>query len=251
VRKGPPAIRTENALLSVYVFVDIRGRDIGSYVADAQRIVREQIKLEPGYFVTWSGQFEYMQRAVQKLKVVIPVTLLIVFVLLYLNFGRIGETLIVMLSVPFALVGGVSLLYTLGYNLSVAAAVGFIALVGVAAETGIVILIYLNKALEEHRERCRAEGRELGRDDVREAVMAGAVLRVRPLMMTVIAITAGLLPIMWGTGTGSEVMRRIAAPMVGGMVSATVLTLIVIPAIYALLAEYRLERAATTRESRE
>jgi Cu(I)/Ag(I) efflux system membrane protein CusA/SilA len=251
VRKGPPAIRTENALLSVYVFVDIRGRDIGSYVADAQRVVREQIRLEPGYFVTWSGQFEYLQRAIQKLKVVIPMTLLIVFVLLYLNFGRIGETLIVMLSVPFALVGGVSLLYALGYNLSVAAAVGFIALVGVAAETGVVILIYLNKALEERRERCRAEGRELGRDDVREAVMAGAVLRVRPLMMTVIAITAGLLPIMWGTGTGSEVMRRIAAPMVGGMVSATVLTLIVIPAIYALLAEYRLERAATTRESRE
>jgi Cu(I)/Ag(I) efflux system membrane protein CusA/SilA len=251
VRKGPPAIRTENALLSVYVFVDIRGRDIGSYVADAQRVVREQIKLEPGYFVTWSGQFEYLQRAIQKLKVVIPMTLLIVFVLLYLNFGRIGETLIVMLSVPFALVGGVSLLYALGYNLSVAAAVGFIALVGVAAETGVVILIYLNKALEERRERCRAEGRELGRDDVREAVMAGAVLRVRPLMMTVIAIMAGLLPIMWGTGTGSEVMRRIAAPMVGGMVSATVLTLIVIPAIYAWLAEHRRERASTARELRE
>ena len=250
VRKGPPAIRTENALLSVYVFVDIRGRDIGSYVADAQRVVREQIRLEPGYFVTWSGQFEYMQRAIQKLKVVIPVTLLIVFVLLYLNFGRIGETLIVMLSVPFALVGGVSLLYALEYNLSVAAAVGFIALVGVAAETGVVILIYLNKSLEEHRERCRAEGRELGRDDVREAVMAGAVLRVRPLMMTVIAIMAGLLPIMWGAGTGSEVMRRIAAPMVGGMVSATVLTLIVIPAIFALLAEYRQERASTTRALR-
>jgi Cu(I)/Ag(I) efflux system membrane protein CusA/SilA len=251
VRKGPPAIRTENALLSVYVFVDIRGRDIGSYVADAQRVVREQIRLEPGYFVTWSGQFEYLQRAIQKLKVVIPMTLLIVFVLLYLNFGRIGETLIVMLSVPFALVGGVSLLYALGYNLSVAAAVGYIALVGVAAETGVVILIYLNKALEEHRERCRAEGRDLGRDDVREAVMAGAVLRVRPLMMTVIAIKAGLLPIMWGTGTGSEVMRRIAAPMVGGMVSATVLTLIVIPAIYAWLAEHRRERASTARELRE
>ncbi|MEX2150147.1 MAG: CusA/CzcA family heavy metal efflux RND transporter [Steroidobacteraceae bacterium] len=251
VRKGPPAIRTENSLLSVYVFVDIRGRDIGSYVADAQRVVREQVRLEPGYFVTWSGQFEYMQRAIQKLKVVIPLTLLIVFLLLYLNFNRIGETLIVLLSVPFALVGGVWLLFALDYNLSVAVAVGFIALVGVAAETGVVMLIYLNKALEERSTRRRQEGRALTPDDLREAVVEGSVLRVRPKMMTVIAIMAGLLPIMWGTGTGSEVMRRIAAPMVGGMASATVLTLIVIPAIYALLAEYRRERASTTGELRE
>jgi Cu(I)/Ag(I) efflux system membrane protein CusA/SilA len=244
VRKGPPAIRTENALLSAYVFVDIRGRDIGGYVADAQRAVREQVKLEPGYFLTWSGQFEYMQRAIQKLKVVIPLTLLIVFVLLYLNFNRIGETLIVLLSVPFALVGGVWLLYALDYNLSVAVAVGFIALVGVAAETGVVMLIYLNKAVEEHRARAEQEGRPLTREDLREAVMEGAVLRVRPKMMTVVAIMAGLLPIMWSTGTGSEVMRRIAAPMVGGMISATVLTLIVIPAIFALVAEARLARAS-------
>ena len=242
VRKGPPAIRTENALLSAYVFVDIRGRDIGGYVADAQRAVSEQVKLEPGYFLTWSGQFEYMQRAIQKLKVVIPLTLLIVFVLLYLNFNRIGETLIVLLSVPFALVGGVWLLYALDYNLSVAVAVGFIALVGVAAETGVVMLIYLNKAVEEHRARCREKGRALTKDDLREAVMEGAVLRVRPKMMTVVAIMAGLLPIMWSHGTGSEVMRRIAAPMVGGMISATVLTLIVIPAIFALVAEARLAR---------
>ncbi|HUG03289.1 MAG TPA: CusA/CzcA family heavy metal efflux RND transporter [Steroidobacteraceae bacterium] len=251
VRKGPSAIRTENSLLSVYVFVDIRGRDIGSYVADAQRVVREQVRLEPGYFVTWSGQFEYMQRAIQKLKVVIPVTLLIVFLLLYLNFNRIGETLIVLLSVPFALVGGVWLLYALDYNFSVAVAVGFIALVGVAAETGVVMLIYLNKALEERSARRRQEGTALTPEDLHEAVVEGSVLRVRPKMMTVIAITAGLLPIMWGTGTGSEVMRRIAAPMVGGMVSATVLTLIVIPAIYALLAEYRRERSSTTGELRE
>jgi Cu(I)/Ag(I) efflux system membrane protein CusA/SilA len=242
VRKGPPAIRTENALLSVYVFVDIRGRDIGGYVADAQRAVSEQVKLEPGYFLTWSGQFEYMQRAIQKLKVVIPLTLLIVFLLLYLNFNRIGETLIVLLSVPFALVGGVWLLYWLEYNLSVAVAVGFIALVGVAAETGVVMLIYLNKAVEEHRARCQKEGRPLTNEDLREAVMEGAVLRVRPKMMTVVAIMAGLLPIMWSSGTGSEVMRRIAAPMVGGMISATVLTLIVIPAIFALVAESRLAR---------
>jgi Cu(I)/Ag(I) efflux system membrane protein CusA/SilA len=243
VRKGPAAIRTENALLSVYVFVDIRGRDIGGYIADAQRAVREQVELKPGTFLTWSGQFEYMQRAIQKLKVVIPLTLLIVFVLLYLNFNRIGETLIVLLSVPFALVGGIWLLFALDYNLSVAVAVGFIALVGVAAETGVVMLIYLNKALEEHHARCQEKGAALTRDDLLQAVMEGAVLRVRPKMMTVVAIMAGLLPIMWGTGTGSEVMRRIAAPMVGGMVSATVLTLIVIPAIFALLAEARLARS--------
>jgi Cu(I)/Ag(I) efflux system membrane protein CusA/SilA len=247
VRKGPSAIRTENSLLSVYVFVDIRGRDIGGYVADAQRAVRDQVRLEPGYFLAWSGQFEYMQRATQKLKVVVPVTLLIVFLLLYLNFNRIGETLIVLLSVPFALVGGVWLLFALDYNLSVAVGVGFIALVGVAAETGVVMLIYLNKALEERRARRRQEGTALTLDDLREAVIEGSVLRLRPKMMTVVAIMAGLLPIMWGTGTGSEVMRRIAAPMVGGMVSATVLTLIVIPAIYALLAQARLERASSTR----
>ncbi|MCM2311032.1 MAG: CusA/CzcA family heavy metal efflux RND transporter [Steroidobacteraceae bacterium] len=246
VRKGPPGIRTENALLSVYVFVDIRGRDIGGYVADAQRAVQEQVEMPPGYYVTWSGQFEYMQRAIEKLKVVIPLTLLIVFLLLYLNFKRVEETLIVMLSVPFAMVGGVWLLYALEYNLSVAVAVGFIALVGVAAETGVVMLIYLNTALEEHRARCAAEGRPMTASDVREAVMEGAVQRVRPKMMTVVAIMAGLLPIMWGTGTGSEVMRRIAAPMVGGMVSATVLTLVVIPAIFALLKELQLRRALET-----
>ena len=249
IRKGPPSIRTENALLSVYVYVDIRDRDIGGYVADAQRVVQEQVKMPPGYYVTWSGQFEYMQRAIEKLKVVVPLTLLIVFVLLYLNFNRIEETLIVMLSVPFAMVGGVWLLYALGYNLSVAVAVGFIALVGVAAETGVVMLIYLNSALSAQRKRCESEGRRFSIDDVREAVIEGAVLRVRPKMMTVVAIMAGLLPIMWGTGTGSEVMRRIAAPMVGGMVSATVLTLVVIPAIFSLVEEYKVRRAERVGEA--
>jgi Cu(I)/Ag(I) efflux system membrane protein CusA/SilA len=243
VRKGPPAIRTENALLSTYIFVDIRDRDIGGYVADAQRAVSEQVKFQPGYFITWSGQFEYMQRAIERMKIVVPLTLLIVFVLLYLNFNRLEETLIVLLSVPFSLVGGVWLLYLLGYNLSVAVAVGFIALVGVAAETGVVMLIYLNKALGEHRARCAAESRTFTVADLREAIIEGAVLRVRPKMMTVVAIMAGLLPIMWGSGTGSEVMRRIAAPMVGGMVSATVLTLVVIPALFALLEEAKLRRA--------
>ena len=242
LQKGPPAIRTENALLSSYIFVDIRGRDIGGYVADAQKAVREQVKFPPGYYATWSGQFEYMQRAMEKLKVVVPLTLLIVFVLLYLNFNRLTETLIVMLSVPFSLVGGVWLMYWLDYNLSVAVAVGFIALAGVAAETGVVMLIYLDRALEAVRARCKAAGRAMTQQDIYEAVMQGAVERVRPKMMTVVAIMAGLLPIMWSSGTGSEVMQRIAAPMIGGIVSATILTLVVIPAIYAMVKEFGIRR---------
>ena len=241
--KGPPGIRTENALLSAYIFVDIRGRDIGGYVADAQRAVREQVKFPPGYYATWSGQFEYMQRAIEKLKVVVPLTILIVFVLLFLNFNRVTETLIVMLSVPFSLVGGIWLMYWLDYNMSVAVAVGFIALVGVAAETGVVMLIYLDHALQAATAKRRAAGEALTIEDLYGAVMQGAVYRVRPLMMTVVAIMAGLLPIMRGSGTGSEVMQRIAAPMIGGMVSATLLTLIVIPAIYALVKEATIRRA--------
>ena len=244
VARGTPGIRTENALLSAYIFVDIRDRDIGSYVADARKAVADQVKFPPGYYITWSGQFEYMERAVEKMKVVIPVTLLTIFLLLYLNFRRLTETLIVMLSVPFALVGGVWLMWWLGYNLSVAVAVGFIALAGVAAETGVVMLIYLDHAWTEARERCRGEGRLPGPADLYSAVMEGAVERVRPKMMTVVAIMAGLLPIMWGTGTGSEVMSRIAAPMVGGMISSTVLTLGVIPALYALVKQWQLRREA-------
>ncbi len=235
--QGPPGIRTENALLSAYIFVDIRDRDIGGYVAEAERAVATQVRFPPGYYVTWSGQFEYLQHAIAKLKVVVPVTLLLIFVLLYLNFRRIGDTLIVMLSVPFALVGGVWLMYLLGYNMSVAAAVGFIALSGVATETAVVMLMYLEHAWQEIVARRAGVGRKPGPADLYEAVVAGAVLRVRPKMMTVLAILAGLLPIMWGHGTGAEVMRRIAAPMVGGMVSAAVLTLLVIPAIYALVHE--------------
>ena len=242
VAKGAPSIRTENALLSAYIYVDIRDRDIGGYVADAKKAVAEQVKFPAGYYVTWSGQFEYMERAIEKMKIVIPVTLLSIFLLLYLNFRRITETLIVMLSVPFALVGGIWLMWLLGYNLSVAVAVGFIALAGVAAETGVIMLIYLDHAWETVKTKCRAEGREPGVADLYEAVMEGAVERVRPKMMTVVAIMAGLLPIMWGTGTGSEVMSRIAAPMVGGMISSTVLTLAVIPAIYALVKQWRLQR---------
>ena len=233
--KGPPNIRTENALLAAYIYVDIRDRDIGGYVSDAQKAVRDQVKFPPGYFVTWSGQFEYMERAKEKLKIVVPLTILIIFVLLYFNFRRVTETLIVMLSVPFALVGGIWLMYLLGYNLSVAVAVGFIALLGVAAEIGVVILIYIDHALQAIRAMRESAGERLTAEDLREAVVQGALMRVRPIMMTVAAIIGGLLPIMWGSGTGSEVMRRIAAPMVGGMVSVTALALIVIPAIYAMV----------------
>ncbi|WP_341677265.1 CusA/CzcA family heavy metal efflux RND transporter [Niveibacterium sp. SC-1] len=246
VVKGAPAIRTENALLSAYIYVDIRDRDIGSYVAEARRAVADKVKFSPGYYVTWSGQFEYMERAIQKLKIVVPVTLLVIFLLLYLNFRRLTETLIVMSSVPFALVGGIWLMWALGYNVSVAVAVGFIALAGVAAETGVVMLIYLDHAWQEIRAERAEEGRHPSAGDLYAAVMEGAVERVRPKMMTVVAIMAGLLPIMWSHGTGSEVMRRIAAPMVGGMISSTILTLVVIPAIYALVMEWRLARESRT-----
>ncbi len=245
--KGPPNIRTENALLAAYIYVDIRDRDIGGYVADAQKAVRDGVKFPPGYFATWSGQFEYMERAKEKLKVVVPLTILIIFVLLYFNFRRISETLIVMLSVPFALVGGIWLMYLLGYNMSVAVAVGFIALLGVAAEIGVVILIYIDQALKARTVQRQAAGEELTRDDLRDAIIEGALMRLRPIMMTVAAIVGGLLPIMWGSGTGSEVMRRIAAPMVGGMVSVTVLALIVIPAIYAVVKGYLILPATQRR----
>jgi copper/silver efflux system protein len=242
VVRGTPGIRTENALLSAYIFVDIRDRDIGSYVKDARKAVIDNVKFPPGYYITWSGQFEYMERAIEKMKIVIPVTLLTIFLLLYLNFRRMTETLIVMLSVPFALIGGVWLMWWLGYNVSVAVAVGFIALAGVAAETGVVMLIYLDHAWREAKARCEEQERAPGVADLYGAVMEGAVERVRPKMMTVVAIMAGLLPIMWGTGTGSEVMSRIAAPMVGGMISSTVLTLAVIPALYALVKEWEMRR---------
>ena len=240
--KGAPAIRTENALLSAYIFVDIRDRDIGSYVADARKAVAAQVKFPPGYYATWSGQFEYMERAAAKMKIVIPITLLIIFLLLYLNFKRITESLVVMLSVPFALVGGVWLLWLLDYNLSVAVAVGFIALAGVAAETGVVMLIYLEQAWQDVQSRCTHEGRKPTAVDLHTAIMHGAVERVRPKMMTVVAIMAGLLPILWSSGTGSEVMRRIAAPMVGGMISSAILTLLVIPVIYALIKQREVTR---------
>ncbi|SFP08919.1 Cu(I)/Ag(I) efflux system membrane protein CusA/SilA [Bradyrhizobium sp. Ghvi] len=238
--RGPTSIRTENGLLATYIYVDIRDRDIGSYVADAQRAVTESIQFPSGTYVVWSGQYEYLQRAAARLKIVVPVTLTIIFLLLYLNFRATTETLIVMLSLPFALVGGIWMMWWLGFNLSVAVAVGFIALAGVAAETGVVMLIYLEQALAEMKAKRSAVGRPVTRRDLHDAIMEGAVERVRPKMMTVVAIMAGLLPIMWSSGTGSEIMQRIAVPMIGGMISSTLLTLIVIPAIFGLVKGFRL-----------
>jgi Cu(I)/Ag(I) efflux system membrane protein CusA/SilA len=240
--RGPTTIRTENGQLAVYIFVDIRDRDLGGYVADAKAAVAANVKFPPGSYVVWSGQFEYLERARAKLKVVLPVTLLIIFLLLYLNFRRITETLIVMLSLPFSLVGGLWLMWWLGFNFSVAVAVGFIALAGVAAETGVIMLIYLDSAMQELHAQRLADGTPFTRADLHLAIMRGAVERVRPKMMTVVAIMAGLLPIMWSTGAGSEVMQRIAVPMIGGMVSSTVLTLAVIPAVYAVIKGWGLAR---------
>lgn len=237
--KGATSIRTENAKLATYVFVDIRDRDLGGYVSDAKKAVTASVQLPAGTYLAWSGQFEYLERAEARLKLVVPVTLMIIFLLLYLNFRRLTETLIVMLSLPFALAGGFWLVWWLGFNMSVAVVVGFIALAGVAAETGVVMLMYLDHAVEQTRTRCRLEGRAFTRTDLHDAIMVGAVERVRPKMMTVVAIMAGLLPILWNTGTGSEVMQRIAVPMIGGMVSSSLLTLIVIPAIYALVKGWR------------
>ena len=231
---GPGLIKTENARLNGWIYVDIHGRDLGSYVAEAQQVVNDQVELPPGYSVAWSGQYEYLVRAKQRLATVVPVTLAVIVLLLYLNFRNFTEVLIIMGTLPLALVGGFWLLYLLGYNMSVAVGVGFIALAGVSVEIGVVMLVYLNQALQRQRDEAGQAGRALTREAVRTAVTEGALLRIRPIMMTVAAIIAGLLPIMLGSGTGSEVMRRIAAPMVGGMVSATLLTLIVIPAVFLL-----------------
>jgi Cu(I)/Ag(I) efflux system membrane protein CusA/SilA len=251
VAQGPSMIRTENAQLALYIFVDFRDRDIGSYVADAQKAVAENVDFPTGYYVTWSGQFEYLQRAEKRLEIVVPLTVLVIFVLLYLNFGRLTETLIVMLSVPFALVGGVWFMWWLDFNFSVAAVTGFIALAGVAAETGVVMLIYLDNALKQRIASCKEEGRTFGPDDLHAAIVSGAAGRVRPKIMTVTAIMAGLLPILWAHGAGSEVMQRIAVPMIGGMASSTLLTLAVIPAIYSLVKSVELRRKATHTESHD
>lgn len=244
---GSTLIRSEDAELVGYVYVDVVDRDIGGYVAEAQRVVAEQVKLPSGYHLIWSGQFEYMERAKERLKYVIPLTLLIIFVLLYFNFGSLAKCLIVLLSVPFALVGGIWLLYLLGYNLSVAVWVGIIALGGVAAETGVVMIVYLDEVYEA-RER---EGKMTSARDLYEAIIEGAVMRVRPKMMTVTAIMGGLLPIMWSHGAGADVMKRIAAPMIGGMVTSTILTLVIIPVIYDMWRGWQLARTGGTQTLHE
>jgi Cu(I)/Ag(I) efflux system membrane protein CusA/SilA len=231
---GPPLIKSENARLNGWTYVDISGRDLGSYVAEAQKLVAETVELPPGYSLGWSGQYEYMLRAKERLSIVGPLTLGIIILLLYISFRRLAEVAIIMGALPMALVGGVWLLYLLDYDVSVAVGVGFIALAGVSVEIGVIMLVYLNQAMRRRAALAREAGREPDADDVREAVIEGALLRVRPIMMTVATVIAGLLPIMLGSGTGSEVMRRIAAPMVGGMVSATLLTLVVIPALFLL-----------------
>jgi Cu(I)/Ag(I) efflux system membrane protein CusA/SilA len=242
VEGGPPMIKSENARLNGWIFVDIDGVDLGSYVAAARQAVAERVDLPPGYSVNWSGQYEYMERAKERLAVVVPITLVTIVLLLSLNFRSMTEVLIIMGTLPTALIGGIWLLYLLDYHLSVAAGVGFIALAGVAVEIGVVKLVYLKQALADVTAKAQAEGRPLDDADVATAVINGTLLRVRPIMMTVAAIIAGLLPIMLGSGTGSEVMRRIAAPMVGGMVSATLLTLALIPAIFLLWQQRRLRK---------
>jgi copper/silver efflux system protein len=245
---GPMVVRTEDAMPTAWVYVDVVDRDIGSYVADARRMVEREVRLPPGYTIVWSGQYEYMERAKERMKLVIPATLALIFLVLYFNFRSVGETLIVMLSLPFALVGGIWFLWLLGYNWSVAVAIGFIALAGVAAETGVIMLIYLDHAWGARH----ADGRTPTLRALYEAVMEGAVERVRPKLMTVTAIMAGLLPILWGHGAGASVMKRIAAPMVGGMISSTVLTLVVIPAVYSLwkAREVRATHSRTVPRSR-
>jgi Cu(I)/Ag(I) efflux system membrane protein CusA/SilA len=235
--KGPPVVKSENARNSAYVYVDITGIDVGTYVKAAQKTVQEKIDLPPGYSLVWSGQYEYMVRAQKRLMIVVPMTLLLIFLLLYFNFKNMTESLLVMLSVPFSLTGGFWLMYILGYNMSVAVGVGFIALAGVAAETGVVMLIYLDISYRKFKEKY---GDRFNRRHLNAAIEEGAALRVRPKMMTVVAIMAGLAPIMWSHGSGSQVMKRIAAPMIGGMVSATILTLIVVPVIYGIWKGWRL-----------
>ena len=244
VEDGPPMIKSENARLNGWIYVDIAGVDLGTYVEAARKAVAEQVDLPVGYSINWSGQYEYMERAKEHLAVVIPVTVITIMILLFLNFKNVVEVLIILGTLPMALTGGLWLLYLLGYNLSVAVGVGFIALAGVAVEIGVVMLVYLKQAMARHQQTADQAGRPIQRDDVEHAVFEGALMRVRPIMMTVAAIIAGLLPIMLGGGTGSEVMRRIAAPMVGGMVSATILTLAVSPAIFLLWQRHRVAKGS-------
>jgi Cu(I)/Ag(I) efflux system membrane protein CusA/SilA len=228
-------IKSEGARPTGWIYVDVSGSDIGGYVKSAQAVVAREIKVPAGYQIVWSGQFEYMQRAAERLRLILPVTLLIVFLLLYMNFRALTESLLIMVLLPLALTGGVWLLWLLHYELSVAVGVGFIALAGVSAETGVIMLIYIKQALAD----ARTGGEPVTREGVRDAVLRGATERIRPLMMTVCAIIFGLIPIMWSSGAGASVMKRIAAPMIGGMASATLLTLFILPIAYGLILQHR------------
>jgi Cu(I)/Ag(I) efflux system membrane protein CusA/SilA len=227
-------IKTENARPNGWVFVDIEGRDLGSYVQEAQQVVAEQLQLPAGYSLGWSGQYEYMERAKERLSLVVPITLMIIMLLLYLSFRRIGEVLVIMATLPLAMVGGLWLMHYLGYNFSIAVGVGFIALAGVAVEIGVIMLVYLNQAWHYKKVDAEENNQSINADDLTQAIQEGAGLRVRPVMMTVLTVIIGLIPIMYGEGTGSEVMQRIAAPMIGGMASALLLTLLVLPAVFKL-----------------
>jgi Cu(I)/Ag(I) efflux system membrane protein CusA/SilA len=240
ITTGPPSVRDEGGALVGYVFIDVTGRDLVGYVEEAKTMIAQMVQIPKGYYLSWAGQFQYFERAKARLIIVVPLTLAIIFVLLFLNFNSVAKTLIVLLSIPFSLVGGIWLLYLLGYHLSVAVWVGIIALAGVAAETGVVMIVYLDEVYER---RVR-EGTMRGPAELHEAIIEGAVQRVRPKIMTVTAIMAGLLPIMWSHGTGADVMKRIAAPMIGGMVTSTILTLMVIPTIYDLWRNWQLRRGA-------
>tara|TARA_B100001971_G_C18225230_1_gene559943 strand:- start:681 stop:1940 length:1260 start_codon:yes stop_codon:yes gene_type:complete len=247
LRRGPPVIKSENSRPNAWVYVDIKTSDIGGYVAQAKQVVASQVTIPTGYNLVWSGQFEYMERAAERLRIVVPATLLVIFLLLYFNFRNIAAPLVVMLSIPFGLIGGFWLVYLLGFNLSVAVAVGFIALAGVAAEIGVLVLTFIDQAIARKRNEKAAvdqanngiQGRDLSitltAEEIMTAVHTGTAERVRPIAMTATAIIAGLLPIMWGSGTGSAVMQRIASPMVGGMVTVTLLSLLVLPVIYGLV----------------
>jgi Cu(I)/Ag(I) efflux system membrane protein CusA/SilA len=235
IEDGPPGIKSENARINGWTYIDIEGVDLGSYVASAKAYLDDNLDLPVGYSISWAGQYEYMERAQERLTYVLPLTLAIIVILLYLNFRSFSEVAIIILTLPMAMIGGLWLMYLEGFNFSVAVGVGFIALAGVAVEIGVIMLVYLNQALNELRERAKAKAKPISLADYQAALIKGAGMRVRPVMMTVATIILGLLPILYGTGTGSEVMSRIAAPMVGGMTSAVLLTLIVLPAIYSLV----------------
>jgi Cu(I)/Ag(I) efflux system membrane protein CusA/SilA len=239
IKKGPPGIKSENSRQTAWIYVDLKGVDVGSYVKNAIRVVDEKIAIPPGYSIVWSGQYEYMEKARKTLNIIVPATLLVIFILLYIHFQNAAEAAIVMASLPFALVGGFWLIYLLGYHVSVAVVVGFIALAGLAAETGVVMLVYLDETFERHR----ANGKMKSSKDLRTAILEGAIERVRPKLMTVATTLIALLPVMYGSEAGSQVMKRIAAPMVGGLVSSTILTLIIIPAIYDIWKRWELKKA--------